>query len=82
MSAFHPNIKLPLWLAVLIPAAAYVYRSVSRGFDFMPDLPLDALVLGMFLVLLGVVYLGRRARAQYESDEHQAEEDAHEDNET
>jgi len=79
MSAFHPNVKLPIWVALVIPGAAYVYRSVQRGFDFRPDLPLDALVLAMFIVLLSVVYLGRRARAQYERDEHHAEEDHGED---
>lgn len=79
MSAFHPNIKLPIWLAALIPAAAYVYRSIVRGYDFRPDLPVDALVLGMFVTLLAVVYVGRRARAQYEREEHEAAEDDRED---
>jgi len=75
MSAFHPNIKLPLWLAVVIVLGAYLARSVIRGFDFSLDLPTDALVFGMFAVLLVVVFVGRRARASYERDEENAGED-------
>ena len=78
MSAFHPNLKLPLWAAVAIAAAAYVYRSVSRGFDFRPDLPLDGLVFALFVALLAIVYFGRRARAQYEAEEDEREEDERE----
>ena len=80
MSAFHPNIKLPLWLAVVIAVGAYVARSVIRGFDFSPDLPVDALVFGMFAALLLVVFLGRRARTSYERDEHDSREDEGEGN--
>jgi predicted nucleotidyltransferase len=81
VGALHPEFKLPLWAAVAIPAAAYLYRSVARGFDFRPDMPVDALVLGMFAALLGVVYLGRRARAQHEREEHDAAEQRDEDEE-
>jgi membrane protein implicated in regulation of membrane protease activity len=82
MSAFHPNIKLPIWLAVLLVLGAYVLRSALRGFDFSPDLPVDALVFGMFAVLLVVVLLGRRARASYEREEQNAGEDQDEGDET
>lgn len=43
--------RIPLWAAVMIPAAAYTLRSLTRG-SFRPDLPEDAVVLGALLGLL------------------------------
>ena len=49
------SFRLPLWAAVGIVAAVYVVRSATRGFDFRPDLPGDAVVLGLFAIVLGIV---------------------------
>lgn len=43
--------RIPLWAAVVIPAAAYAVRSIGRG-SFRPDLPDDAVVLAALLGLL------------------------------
>jgi len=51
---------LPLWGACAIALVAYAIRSVSRGFDFRPDLPSDLLVLVLFLAVLAVVGVVRR----------------------
>ena len=63
MGAFHPNIRMPLWAAVAIPAAAYLVRSITRGFDFKPDLPSDVLVFGLLAILIVAVWAARRSRA-------------------
>jgi hypothetical protein len=65
----HPDIRIPLWAAVAIVAAAYLIRSIARGFDFSLDLPVDAVVLGGFVVLLVIVALARRATASDDSDD-------------
>lgn len=57
----HPRIKLPLWAAAVLPVAAYLIRSVFRGFDFVPDLPLDAIAFATLGLLTLVVSLARRA---------------------
>jgi hypothetical protein len=59
----HPNIRIPLWAAVAIVAAAYIFRGISRGGDFSLDLPIDAILLGTLAVLLVIVALARRATA-------------------
>jgi hypothetical protein len=43
----------------LILAAAYVVRSVMRGFDFRPDLPLDAVAIALIALVLGLVAYSR-----------------------
>lgn len=58
----RPRIRLPLWAAVVLPAAAYVARSVIRGGDFRPDLPGDAIVYGLLGLVIVAVGLAR-ARA-------------------
>jgi hypothetical protein len=35
--------------------AAYIVRSVVRGMDFQPDVPVDFIVLALFVVALGIV---------------------------
>jgi len=47
----RPHLKIPLKAAAGIPAAAYVVRSIVRGWDFSPDLPVDA-ILGIALAAL------------------------------
>ena len=46
---------MPLWAALAVALAAYGVRSVSRGFDFTPDLPGDAVALISLLVVLVLV---------------------------
>jgi hypothetical protein len=60
---------MPLWAAVALVAAAYLYRSIARGFDFSPDWPIDAIVLGLFLVLLVAVGVARRSRSTHGGDD-------------
>jgi hypothetical protein len=47
----RPRLRMPLWAAVAVVAAAYMVRSLLRGWDFRPDMPIDA-VLGTTLVAL------------------------------
>jgi hypothetical protein len=46
---------MPLWAVLAVVVAAYGIRSASRGFDFSPDLPGDAMVLVILLVVLALV---------------------------
>lgn len=50
--ALRPHLRMPLWAAVALPAAAYLARSALRG-SLRPDLPQDAVVLAVLLVALG-----------------------------
>lgn len=52
----RPRVKMPLWAAVAIVAAVYAVRSGLRGWDFRPDLPIDA-VIATTLVALVVLRL-------------------------
>ena len=49
--ALMPRLRMPLWVAVGIPAATYTIRSIVRR-SFRPDLPEDAFVLAVLLVVL------------------------------
>jgi hypothetical protein len=52
------DLRLPLGVAAGIAVGAYLLRSVARGFDFRPDLPIDVVVLVLLLlVLAGVAWL-------------------------
>jgi hypothetical protein len=64
----RPSFRLPLWAAVAIAAAAYTVRSIARGGDFTPDLPGDAIVYGLLLLVVAAVALAR-SRAAHESDD-------------
>jgi hypothetical protein len=64
----RPSFKLPLWAAAAIAAAAYIVRSVARGGDFSPELPGDAVVYGLLVLVIAAVGLGR-ARAAHEGDD-------------
>lgn len=66
----RPRIRIPLPLAVAIVAAAYVVRSAMRGFDFRPDMPIDAIAAALFLLVLGMVaYMRHEARTGEGPDE-------------
>ncbi len=51
-----PRVRIPLWAAAAIPAAAYLVRSIVRGWNFAPDLPLDALLGALLILLAGIAY--------------------------
>lgn len=71
----RPNIKLPLWVALALPAAAYVVRSLMRGGDFTPDLPGDAIAYGLLIVVVVAVGLARaRANAPDDGDDESADQ--------
>lgn len=46
-----PRLRIPLWAAVAIPAAAYAIRSLLRG-SMAPDLPGDAMMLASLVIVL------------------------------
>lgn len=46
-----PRMRMPLWAAVGIPAAAYGVRGLIRG-SLLPDLPGDFIVFGALVVVL------------------------------
>ena len=47
-----------MWAALAACGAAYVIRAALHGFDFRPELPLDAVIAVMLAaVLLAVGYL-------------------------
>ena len=62
-----PRLRMPLWAAVVIPAAAYAVRSLVRG-SATPDLPADALAFGALALVLGLAAL-YRASAHGSRDE-------------
>jgi hypothetical protein len=65
----RPRIRIPFSLAVAIVAAAYVVRSAMRGFDFTPDMPIDAIAAALFLLVLGMVaYMRHQARSGEDAD--------------
>ena len=45
---------MPLWAAVTIVAAAYAVRSGLRGWDFRPDLPIDAVIATTLVALVAL----------------------------
>jgi len=57
----RPRIRIPFWLAVAIAVAIYLARSAVRGFDFRPDLPADAVILVLLVIVLASVAYVRRA---------------------
>lgn len=66
-----PRLRIPLWAAVSIPAAAYAIRSMVRG-SLTPDLPEDAVVAAILVALLALAALRRRT-AHERGDELSAE---------
>jgi predicted nucleotidyltransferase len=69
VSLFRTGIRLPLWVAVVAPACAYVYRSFARGWDFRPDMPLDVVVLVVYSAALIAVLAARRDSVTEHADE-------------
>lgn len=53
---------MPIWAAVIAVAVVYIGRSAIRGWDFRPDLPIDAVLLVVFLALIGLSMLPRDPR--------------------
>jgi len=75
----RPRMRMPMWAAVAVVAAAYLVRSSLRGWDFRPDLPMDAIVLALlvaFVVLRGAL---ARSAASDEGDDPGEAEVRHED---
>ncbi len=64
---------MPLWAAVVIPAAAYAVRSLVRG-SATPDLPADALAFGALALVLG---LAARYRASAHDGRDELAEQVH-----
>jgi hypothetical protein len=50
----HPSLRIPAWVLLAIVVAAYGLRTVIRGGDARPDLPVDAIALAALLALLGL----------------------------
>ena len=48
----RPRLRVPMWVAVTAVAATYALRSILRGWDFRPDIPADAVVLGILVALV------------------------------
>lgn len=70
----RPDIRIPIWAAAGVPAAAYVLRSMLRGWDFRPDLPQDALVTVLLIALIAVASWNRSASRTHERSDHLAAE--------
>jgi hypothetical protein len=65
---FRTGFRLPLWTALVVVAAAFVVRASLRGFDFRPDLPSDALVLLLLIVVVALVGFVRADDARRDRD--------------
>lgn len=62
----RPRFRLPVWAALIIPAAAYIVRGlIVRGGDMRPDLPSDA-VVGAAIVLVVALVAFVRSRDERE----------------
>lgn len=79
--ALWPRLRMPLWVAVVIPIAAYAVRSVLRG-NGRPDMPTDAIVLlcWLLVLLLAARYGSTAQRRQEELEDEARERDAEEGN--
>lgn len=60
---------MPMWAAVAVVAAAYVLRSALRGWDFRPDMPIDAILAVMLVALLLLRGFAARSASSDEGDE-------------
>lgn len=69
----RPRIRMPLWAAFALVGLAYLVRSIMRGFDFRPDLPIDAVLLLLLVIVVGLVAWVRSDDARRDADE-QAQE--------
>lgn len=66
-----PRLRIPLWAAVAIPAAAYAIRGLLRG-SMAPDLPGDAVMLASLAIVL--VLASRHGSAAQRRDSELTEE--------
>lgn len=66
---------MPIWAAFAIVGVAYVARSVMRGFDFRPDMPMDAILLVLLVVAVGLVAWVRTDDARRDAEENHHDED-------
>lgn len=62
-----PRLRMPLWAAVAIPAAAYAVRSLLRG-SIAPDMPGDAVVLASLSIVLALAARYRSAAQRSDND--------------
>jgi hypothetical protein len=60
MTMLHPSWKLPSWAAVAIVAAAFVVRAGLHGWDFRPQLPVDAIIVVALVAILTLRWFLRR----------------------
>lgn len=67
----HPRIRIPLWAAVLVALAAFAWRIAFGGLGSLGRS--DALVAGLFLILLVAVWVIRRWVASGDAAEEQSE---------
>jgi len=65
----RPRFRLPLWAALAITAAAYLVRSLMRGYDFRPDMPADAFALAALAVVVALVGWIRSQPESHEPEE-------------
>ncbi len=65
----HPKVRLPLWAAVAVVIAAFARRTLLRGFSFDRT---DALVLGLFVLVLVVTAIVRQWVAEEATEGHDA----------
>lgn len=69
-----PRLRIPLWAAVALPAAAYAIRGLLRG-TLRPDLPQDAVVVASLAIVL---VLASRHRSAAEDRDHSLTRDMQE----
>ncbi len=67
--ALRPRVRIPLWAAVAVVAAAYVTRSAIRGWDFRLDLPVDAIIGAALIALIALRVLVAKWVARHDGEE-------------
>lgn len=72
----RPRFRLPLWAAFAVVGAAYLVRSVLRGFDFRPDLPMDAVLLLLLAIVVALVAWVRADDARRDAEDEFERDDA------
>lgn len=71
----RPKVRVPVWTVLVGAVALYVMRSVLRGFDFRPELPLDMFILGLLAAVLIAVGSVRADDARLDREEQQLDHD-------
>ena len=62
------GIRIPLWVAVALPAGAYIVRSLIRG-SFAPDIPEDVIAYGLLAFVIVSVWIARAKAAKAAQEE-------------